>query len=384
MHQNRQTSINWTEIHLLSTFTIMPATQLLYQATFDSLHDKTTRAAIINARADLRLKEISKQCDQLTILQHFKPACDELLRLGFNCSHNFEGEFDLILFIPSKNKQQTLGWMADAMSHLVDGGKLLMACANNYGAKSYESALKKLAGSVSSSSKSKCRVFSARKTDTLDEELTAQWISNARPGVIEGHGLISQPGLFSWDRADIGSQLLLQHLPDALFGTGMDLCCGYGFLSVNILKSHPDIDSLYLVEADRLALECAEQNIQTWQNKVEPHWLNAVTDPLPLKLDWVVCNPPFHSGQSQDIPLGQTIIANACNSLKRHGKLYMVANRKLAYEAVLDRMLMEHHAVVQEQGFKIIEASRGANPRTKQRPAQTTNEEGWDYDYEYE
>ncbi|MDX8403115.1 MAG: methyltransferase [Mariprofundaceae bacterium] len=344
----------------------MPAVQLLYQSAIDSFNDNTSHVAVINAHADLLLKNISSQSASLTLLQHFKPEYDELMRLGLKCSQSLEGDSELIMLTPSKNKQQTLAWMAEAMLNLMDGGKLLIACANNHGAKSYESALKKLAGNVSSSSKSKCRIFSAKKSHTLDHELAEQWISDAKPGKVDSHGLIAQPGLFSWDRADIGSRLLLQHLPNSLSGIGMDLCCGYGLLSKHILDKNPDIQSLYLIEADRLALSCAEQNAKAWKEKIQPHWLDATIGTLPLKLDWIICNPPFHSGQSQDIDLGQTIIANACSSLKRSGKLYMVANRKLPYEATLNQRLMKHRILIQEQGFKVIEAVKGVNQGTRQ------------------
>lgn len=337
----------------------MPAVQLLYQSAIDGLNDNTSCVAIINAHADPLLKNIAAQCNNLALLQHFKPEYDELIRLGLECSQHLEADSELILLIPSKNKQQTLGWMAEAMLNLADAGKLLIACANSHGAKSYESALKKLAGSVSSSSKSKCRIFSARKTETLNHELAKQWITNTQPRKVDSHGLIAQPGLFSWDRTDIGSLLLLKHLPDSLSGTGMDLCCGYGLLSENILMNHPDIQSLYLIEADHLALNCAEENTKTWKGKIQSHWLDATAGALPLKLDWIVCNPPFHKGQEQDISIGQTIIANACSSLKRGGKLYMVANRKLPYEKVLDQRLMRHKALVQAEGFKVIEATKG-------------------------
>ncbi len=353
----------------------MPAT-LLYQSAIDSI-SSDLRIAVVNAHADPLLKEIGKQCGEMTLLQHFKPEYDELLRLGLKSSKTLTDEFDLILLLPSKNKQQTLGWMAEAMLKLADGGKLISACANNHGAKSYESALKTLAGGASSSSKSKCRIFSARKSVALNHELAAQWIKDAAPATIESHGLVSQPGLFSWDRPDIGSTLLLNHLPDSLTGTGMDLCCGYGLLSVHLLENNPNIESLYMVEADQLALDCAETNGEKWKEKVQPHWLDATTDPLPLKLDWIVCNPPFHTGQARDIDLGQTIIANGCKSLKRNGKLYMVANRKLPYEAVLDRMLMRHNTIIQADGFKVIEATKGGQRTERARKTEEDELEGW-------
>ena len=361
----------------------MPAVELLYQAAIETLDGTPKKIAIFNAYAEPLLKTVAGRCDALFLLQHFKPEYNELKRMGLESSLQIDSEVDVALLIPSKNKQQTLGWMAEAMNSLVDGGKLIASCANSHGAKSYEKAMKELAGSVSSSSKSKCRLFSARKSESLYRELAAQWIADARPRQVESHELISQPGNFCWEKPDVGSQLLLKQLPADLQGRGMDLCSGYGLLSVDLLKNSPGIETLYLVEADRLALNCAEQNTTAWQAKVKPLWLDAAQEALPLKLDWIVCNPPFHSGHERDISLGQAIIANGCKSLKRSGKIYMVANRKLPYEATLDRMLMQHHITAQEQGFKIIEATKGRSREAGHQANQQVEEkDGWDFDYE--
>jgi len=353
----------------------MEAIRLLYHSALGGLNDGT-HVAVVNAHADPLLREIANKSD-LTVMQHFKPEHDALARTGLKCANSLDGEFDLILVIPAKNKQQTFGWMAEAMNHLMGGGKLLMACANNHGAKSYESALEKLAGNIASSSKSKCRIFSARKTDSFDSKLACEWINDAKPRNVESHGLLSQPGLFSWDRADIGSQLLLEHLPENLTGTGMDLCCGWGFLARHILERNPGITALHLVEADRLALNCAEANMKQWLDRIHRHWLDAASETVPVKMDWAVCNPPFHTGYATDIGLGQKIIEGACASLKRNGKLWMVANRKLPYEQVLEKRLMHHRIVVQAEGFKVIEAIKGAQRPERQRRTEEDELEGW-------
>ncbi|MDQ6968307.1 MAG: methyltransferase, partial [Mariprofundaceae bacterium] len=223
--------------------------------------------------------------------------------------------------------------------------------------KSYDGALKKLAGHVGSTSKSKCRIFSATRNNEFDEHLANQWLDTAKIQYVEAHGLYSQPGLFSWDRADIGSELLLQHLPE-LSGESMDLCCGYGLLSERVLKKYSAISQWHMVDADDMALHCAKKNIQLWQDKVKLYWQDAQLDGLPRKLDYVVCNPPFHTGQAQDITLGQEILAQGCRSLKRGGHFYMVANRKLPYEEILAKHVRSQHTVIETQGFKIMHGVR--------------------------
>jgi len=332
----------------------MPAVELLYQAALSSMQG---RIAVINAQVDPYLRELCAKSESYQLQQCFKSISNDIRRMGLQSTCAIDGEFDEILVFPSKNKLLTLSNMAKAMRLLHDGGKIMMACANVHGAKSYDAALKKLAGHVSSTSQSKCRVFSARKTEVFDEVLAKQWLASAAVCRVESHALWSQPGLFSWDRADIGSQLLLQHVPE-LSGDGMDLCCGYGLLSEHVLKAYPTIKQWHMVDADDMALQCAKRNIQAWQDKVELYWQDAQLDGLPKKLDYVICNPPFHTGQDQDVALGQAIVAQGCRSLKRGGHFYMVANRKLPYEEVLVKHVRSHRTVIETQGFKIMHGVR--------------------------
>ncbi|MDQ6955118.1 MAG: methyltransferase [Mariprofundaceae bacterium] len=332
----------------------MPANELLYRTALSSLQGSL---AVINAQESPLLHELCLKSDGYFLQQSFKPVVDQLQRQGLTVARDFNGMFDDIVVFPSKNKQLTLSHMALAMLSLHANGKMMMACANVHGAKSYDAALKKLTGHTSSTSKSKCRIFSAKRNDAFDEKLANQWVQAADMRRIESHGLYSQPGLFSWDRADIGSQLLLQHLPE-LSGEGMDLCCGYGFLSERILRKYLKIRAWSMLDADHMALDCAKKNIHPWQDKVKLYWQDAQCDGLPQKLDYVICNPPFHTGQQQDIDLGQAIVAQGCRSLKRGGHFYMVANRKLPYETILAKHLRSHTIVIESQGFKMIHGVR--------------------------
>lgn len=333
----------------------MSAIELLYSAALETTSEQIT---VINAHANPLLNQLcsSRNC---SIQQHFKPAYDELIRSGLTATTSLQihPECELVLILPAKNRQQTLSWMALAISHLKDGGKIIVSSANNHGAKSYEAALKKLAGNINSYSKAKCRVFASAKTAACNDDLTEQWLQNGQQQLVPTHGLISQPGLFSWDQPDRGSILLLEQLPP-LNGTGMDLCSGYGLLSASVLQSSESIHQLHLVEADLFALNCAEKNCSQHATKTALHWLDATTDKLPAKLDWVICNPPFHTGHYLDVELGKNIILNGCKSLKPGGTIYLVANRKLPYEHLLRSTLKNTETVLQADGYKVIKGTR--------------------------
>jgi 16S rRNA (guanine1207-N2)-methyltransferase len=340
----------------------MAAVELLYQAALDLT---APQALVINAQPHPLLEQLQRHTGQLDLQQHFKPAYNAIRQHGLPVTATWpesEHQYELILLLPAKNRQQTHAWMARAMALLNSHGTLLFACANHHGAKSYQSALKTLAGQVASRSKAKCRLCSAHKTDAYNSALAAEWISNGEARRIDAHGLISRPGLFSWIRADAGSALLLEQLP-ALTGAGMDLCCGYGLLAATLLResdagSPNSTTHIDLVEADRLALDCAAENTAKWRPRVSTHWLDAAGEALPAGLDWVVCNPPFHSGQQRDVELGQAIVARACDSLKSGGTLWLVANRQLPYEHLLRSRLRQCEAAIERDGFKVIKGIR--------------------------
>ena len=330
-----------------------PALELLLQQLPD-IDEK--RVAFIQAFAHPRLREIEQKAQELTLVQSFKPEIINLNRMGLEAGE-LHGSYDRILLIPGKDKVQSLGWMALAFAHMNPGATLMMACENRYGARSYESALKKLAGSITSSSKSKCRFMSAKKTDALDEQLLNDWRKDAEPRRMETHGLWAQPGLFSWKSADAGSTLLLEHLPE-LAGEGMDLCAGYGLLTADILERSPNVTRAHLVEAEGLALMCAEKSMQKYGQKIQLHHLDAIEEKLPDQLDWVVCNPPFHTGQSRDVDLGKQIVERACDALKKGGVLYLVANRQLPYENIIKAKMQQMEIVAVGNGFKVIYGKR--------------------------
>jgi len=227
------------------------------------------------------------------------------------------------------------------------------------GGKAYEKRLGELAGSVTGSAKSHCRLFSTRRTHAFDERLAGDWIRAAAARTVPTHGLLARPGNFSWERPDAGSELLgryLENLP--LAGRGMDLCCGYGYLARRILAAHADVSELYLVDADRDALDCAVANTDASPIVVHARWLDAASESLPTDLDWIVLNPPFHRGKAVDMALGQAIMAAACRSLRPGGRLAMVANRQLPYEQPCRQLLSTCDIAEQSEGFKVLEGIR--------------------------
>jgi 16S rRNA (guanine1207-N2)-methyltransferase len=187
-----------------------------------------------------------------------------------------------------------------------------------------------------------------------DPQAIAHAISEGAPRFDENLGLWTQPGVFSWNRLDPGSALLLDHLP-ALSGKGADLGCGIGILAHAALASGL-VTSLTLIELDARATACARRNV----NEKRAHFMQAdlrkLNAPALKGLDFIVMNPPFHDGGAEDRSLGQIFIKTAAGLLRKGGHLYCVANRHLPYEAALKEHFRRVDVLAERDGFKIFAA----------------------------
>lgn len=180
-------------------------------------------------------------------------------------------------------------------------------------------------------------------------------IAEGAPRILDGLGLTTQPGVFSWDRLDPGSALLIDHLP-ALAGRGADLGCGIGMLARAVLKS-PAVSHLTLVDLDRRALDATRANVV--DARVSRLWADLRLPPAGLAgLDFVVTNPPFHDGGAEDKALGQTFVRRAAEMLRSRGTLWLVANRHLPYEAVLAPLFRTVALRAETGRYKIYEATK--------------------------
>jgi len=194
-----------------------------------------------------------------------------------------------------------------------------------------------------------CQTVRPQAPSGLDAAITA-----GGPQIAEGLGLWTQPGVFSWDRPDPGSLLLITALP-SLSGRGADLGCGVGLLARAVL-AQPCVSPLDLVDYERRAVEAARRNLD--DPRADFHWADARSAPDLAGLDFVVMNPPFHDGGLEDKELGQAFIRRGHQILRKGGVVWLVANRHLPYEGVLGSLFSKVALKGEGGGFKIFEARK--------------------------
>jgi 16S rRNA (guanine1207-N2)-methyltransferase len=178
-------------------------------------------------------------------------------------------------------------------------------------------------------------------------------ITQGGPQIAPRLGLWSQPGVFSWDRLDPGSALLLETAP-VFSGRGVDLGCGVGVLGAMVLKS-PAVSDLAMIDIDSRAIAAARANISDPRARFLHRDIRDGAADL-AELDFVIMNPPFHQGGREDRGLGHAFIAAAWAMLRKGGVCRLVANVALPYEARLTGDFAKVARLAQSGGYRVYEA----------------------------
>lgn len=242
---------------------------------------------------------------------------------------------------------------AQILQKLAVGGSLTALALKDKGGNRIAEELQQFGCEVTQTSRSHYRICTAHRPATLryiDEALQQGGMR-----LDTELSLWTQPGIFSWNRIDGGTALLLQHMP-VFQGSGADLGCGLGVLSRAVLSS-PKVKNILLTDIDRRAVKAAERNIT--DPRAQFLWADLRKDPLPISaLDFVIMNPPFHDRGMEDQALGQSFIEHAAELLKKGGTCWFVANQHLPYESLLTKLFSRSELIVERDGFKIYAAEK--------------------------
>ena len=299
--------------------------------------------------------------NRLVCEQTLKPEFDRLLAAGCKVVQRLDGQYDVGLCLLTKHKSENLVNIARAWELLAPGGLLACSGEKNIGAGSIENLVHEAFGVSGAISKFHCRVFWVFKPAVGGPVAPPAWLELGclRPNV-EGIYL-TRPGIFGWEKVDVGSRLLVENFPEVISGTVADFGAGWGYLSIQLLQRFQTIQKIDLYEAELLALEAARANLIRCKlgGRASFYWQDVAAGlPGGRRYDWVVMNPPFHATRAVDIELGCAFITAASEALRPDGSLVMVANRHLPYERPLLQAFTSTRTVTEAQGFKVLLATQ--------------------------
>ena len=271
---------------------------------------------------------------------------------------------DVAAVLLPKGKIVALQCIWDAYQALKPGGRFYIAGANAEGAKSAFRYAEDLFGTVAVRGYRKgCRVGVAAKPATplpATTRFQEPWLDHGydfRFDVDIGDSTLkvcSRPGVFSWDRLDVGTQTLLSAMEIDPLDHLLDLGCGNGIVGAAAAMMAPQGEVL-MVDADINAVVSARRTLAANGITAAAAELSDCAAVVQDRtFDVVVTNPPFHQGKGTQYDIAHQFIRDAARLLRPQGRFYLVANRFIPYEDVIRHWLGQVDTIFEDRRFKVL------------------------------
>lgn len=182
--------------------------------------------------------------------------------------------------------------------------------------------------------------------------------------VEDGLQIRAYGGAFAGARLDIGTRMLLRHLPAAPGGGTaddplIDFACGTGVVAAHLALRHPEATVL---ASDQSAVAVRSALATAQANGVADR-VRVVRDDLLRSRDeasasFIALNPPFHSAAAVTDKLAPRLFADAARVLRPGGELWCVWNSSLRYRPQLERLVGETRQIARDAKFTVTVSTR--------------------------
>ncbi|WP_439592125.1 class I SAM-dependent methyltransferase [Microbacterium sp.] len=173
---------------------------------------------------------------------------------------------------------------------------------------------------------------------------------------VDGVAVCAYGGVFAGASVDIGTRLLLDHLPTQAPGGGMviDFACGTGVIAAALATRHPGLD---VYATDQSAAAVASARATAAANGVADR-VSVVRDDLLSRVpdtsaSFIALNPPFHTGAAVTPDIAPRFFADAARSLTPGGELWTVWNSALRYRPALERLVGPTRQIARTAKFTV-------------------------------
>ncbi len=345
------------------------ASQWIQQQVFESdtgknqlwLMDENLANNIAFNQSDRKINIISNRWD----------VAEEAKQKGFNAAFNdfdlstiSDNSLDAVFYRISKEKSLVHHLFNQTWRCLKPGGKIYLAGYKNEGIKTYVEKLATVLGDSQKAIKNgalytaqlaKNNIYStANHLDDQDYMHLRLMMDN------HSQEFFSKPGLFGWNKIDLGSELLVNHLHKLPLAeiepqNCLDLGCGYGFITLAAAKhvNCQSINSWTMTDNNAAAIMAADKNreLSGLNGKVIAD--NCAAN-INETFDLILCNPPFHQGFNPDADLTEKFVRETKRLLSKKGIAFFVINQFVPLETKASAYFSQIKTLHKEAGFKLI------------------------------
>lgn len=314
----------------------------------------------INAPSDALLFELPQTVQQATIwtwnFAEFQSQQQKGLHSHFGTSLP-TGTFDqVVIFIP-KSKELLHYVLYQIASHLALGTFVFLVGEKKGGIEGAAKQTLKYGKATKLDSARHCQLWCYRLEKDMPIQPLEYWLKSYSLQVqTQQIQIFALPGVFSQERLDIGTAVLLPYLSQVKSGKLADFGCGAGIISCTLAKLNPQ-NTVYALDVDAFALKSTEisSDRNGLSGQIQTLAVTGIED-APTALDALISNPPFHQGIHTHYQASE----NLCLQSKRHltvtGELWIVANRFLNYPILIEQHFGHCTVKADQQGFKVLHA----------------------------
>jgi 16S rRNA (guanine1207-N2)-methyltransferase len=295
------------------------------------------------------------ECARQTIAVNEIPNAD--VRLAD--STDAVATYDLVLSHLPRGREVVEALIQDVARALVPGGRFYLVAHKRAGVKAAIAvATQQLGRAGIVRQRRGYHVALGAKERSQDAKVTT------RDDAFQKHGislagtpatLVSQPGVFAWDRLDDGTAALIETMEVQPDETVLDLGCGAGLLALQAARRGGRVTG---VDADLRAVESAQRTLAA--NHVDAEVLisdcaRAVSE---RRFDVVLCNPPFHQGVGVEYDVARQMVRDAAAVLRPGARLYLVSNAFIRYERDMASRFARVEEVFNNRRYRVLLATR--------------------------
>lgn len=167
--------------------------------------------------------------------------------------------------------------------------------------------------------------------------------------------LISDNGVFSKDRFDYGTRVLLESIDiDNLSGDVLDLGCGIGVVGIILgtINNNLNID---MVDVNERAISLTKDNLVL--NKLDNNvFISDVYSDIDKKYDFIITNPPIRAGKD----VIRKFLLGSYDYLKDNGNLYFVMRKDHGVKSMIKELesIFDVEVMNKDKGFYIIKCCK--------------------------
>ena len=169
-------------------------------------------------------------------------------------------------------------------------------------------------------------------------------------------------GVFSKDRVDFGTNVLLNNLPD-FKGTKhiLDMGCGYGIIGIGLAKGYKET-VVDMVDVNKSAVDLVKENakinhvnnINVYLSSLYEYYENEGINYL---YDAIISNPPIRAGKE----IVHGIAINGYSKLVKNGSIFFVIQKKQGAESLIKKLNEVYgnaEIITKQNGYYILKSTK--------------------------